>query len=341
MRGMTYVRAFDHESDLLAGNSWSDPHIRKVHVYLPPNYSDRRKDPYAVIFMLAGWSGRGAHYLTDGGAFSWSIPERLDHLIESKQMPPAIVVFPDCTTRLGASQYVNSSVNGPYMDYLCDELVEWVDRRFHTHKTRDYRGLIGHSSGGFGALATCMMRSDRFSALCSSAGDTWYEYLYTHTIPQTIATLNKAGGVGAFVDTFLGNPNPRGLLGGSATIAMLNLSMASCYMPNPNVEHIKGDLWFDLETGVILDDVFSRLLAWDPIHMIDHHVTELRNLRWIHLEAGDNDEYGLQLGHRQFASRLAGLGIDHCIEEYAGKHGGHHYRMPSRIAKMLEAIGAV
>ena len=57
-----------------------DPHVRKLPVYLPPNYSDRRKQPYPVVFLLAGWSGRGASYLNDGGAFSWSLAERLDTL---------------------------------------------------------------------------------------------------------------------------------------------------------------------------------------------------------------------------------------------------------------------
>ena len=158
MTAMTYVRAFDHTSELLEGNAWGDPHVRKVHVYLPPDYSDRRKDPYPVVYLLAGWSGRGAHYLSDQGAFSANLTERLDGLIGSKSMPPTIVVFPDGSSRLGASQYVNSSVNGPYMDYLCDELVQWVDRRFHTHASRDHRGLIGHSSGGFGAQAAASER---------------------------------------------------------------------------------------------------------------------------------------------------------------------------------------
>ncbi len=337
---MTYVRAFTHRSEILDDNAWGDPSERKLPIYLPPNYSDRRKEPYPVVFLLAGWSGRGANYLADGGAFSFSLAERLDTLIQTRQMDPVIVVFPDCATRLGASQYVNSSVNGNYMDYLCDELVDWVDQRFHTHKSRDYRGLIGHSSGGFGALATAMMRSDRFSALCSSAGDSWYGYLYTHTIPTTINTLAQAGGVGPFVDRFLQCPNPRGLLGHAATITMLNLCMCSCFMPNPHVPHIKGDLWFDLDTGELIADVWNRFLAWDPLNMVEHHVTELKSMAWIHLEAGTEDEYGLQLGHRQLAAKLSRLGIDHVIDEYPGKHGGHHYRMPNRIARMLEHMRA-
>src|SRR5690606_14949066 len=76
-RFMTYVRAFTHRSELLQDNLWGDPAERQVYVYLPPSYSERRREPYPVVFLLAGWSGRGAHYLADGGAFSFSIPERL------------------------------------------------------------------------------------------------------------------------------------------------------------------------------------------------------------------------------------------------------------------------
>ncbi|MCA9621059.1 MAG: hypothetical protein KC731_18680 [Myxococcales bacterium] len=337
---MTYVRAFTHESEALANNAWGDPTRRKVHVYLPPGYSDRRRDPYAVVFMLAGWSGRGAHYLADQGAFGVNLTDALDEAIEARRMPPAIVVFPDGSAKLGASQYVNSSVNGAHMDYLCDELVDWVDTRFHTHQSRDYRGLIGHSSGGFGALACGMLRSDRFSAICSSAGDCWYEYLYTHTIPTTIATLEQAGSVSSFLARWLATGSPTVTLGPAATITMLNLSICSCFMPNPNVPHILGDLWFDLETGALIDDVFRRLLDWDPLNMVDRHVTDLKSLRWIHLEAGREDEYGLQLGHRQLAAKLRGLDLEVRVDEYAGRHGGHHHRMPSRLGLMLEAMGA-
>ncbi len=335
---MTYLRVFNHTSHVLRNNSLGDPHVRQLPVYLPPSYSDRRPVPYPVVYLLAGWSGRGAHFLSDGGAFSWSLADRLDQLIESKQIPPTIVVFPDCSTRLGGSQYVNSPVNGPYMDYLCDELTSWVDERFHTHRSRYYRGVVGHSSGGFGALACGMLRSDRFSAICSSAGDSWYEYLYTHSIPLTIATINRAGGIKPFVNRFLQSPNPRGLLGHAATITMMNLSMCACYTPNPHVPVIFGDLWFDLHSGEIIEEVFRRLCAWDPIRMIDHHVTALRSLSWIHLEAGTEDEYGLQFGHRQISRKLKKLGIDHVIDEYPGRHSGHHYRMADRIARVVERL---
>ena len=192
--------------------------------------------------------------MSDGGAFSHTLPERLDQLIESKQMPPAIVVLPDATSRLGASQYVNSAVNGPYMDYLCDELVDWADRRFHTHKSRDYRGVVGHSSGGFGALVTGMLRADRFSAICSSAGDSFFDHCFRNAIPTVIEQVRDAGGVHDFVEMYLASPNPVELLGADKLVTMLYLSMCSCFTPNANVPTIVGDLWFDLETGELNDD---------------------------------------------------------------------------------------
>jgi len=335
---MTYVRAFEHTSRLLENNPMGDPHVRRVHVYLPPDYSDRRREPYPVVFMLAGWGGRGGRYLDDPGSFGVPLPERLDDMIRACELPPCIVVFPDGSTRLGASQYVNSPANGPYMDYLCDELVDWVDERFHTHKSRDFRGVMGHSSGGFGALAAGMLRSDRFGAVTSSAGDCWYEFLYTHTIPQTIEAIQAAGGVHPFVESFLACPNPMGLLGSRAIVAMLNLSMASCFTPNLEVPLLRGDLWFDLETGELLDEPWNRLLAWDPLRMIDRHVAELRSLRFLHLEAGREDEYGLCLGHRQLAKKLERYGIRHEINEYPGRHSGHHHRMPSRLQRMVRHL---
>src|SRR5262249_3962811 len=36
-----------------------------------------------------------------------NLPERLDRLIGEERMPPVVVAFPDCFTRLGGNQYIN------------------------------------------------------------------------------------------------------------------------------------------------------------------------------------------------------------------------------------------
>jgi hypothetical protein len=45
------------------------------------------------------------------------LKRRLDRLIASGKCPPVIVVAPDCLTRLGGNQYINSSATGRYEDY--------------------------------------------------------------------------------------------------------------------------------------------------------------------------------------------------------------------------------
>ena len=53
--------------------------------------------------------------------------ERLDAMFASGDCPAALVVFVDAWTSYGGSQFLNSSSTGPYMDYLCDEVVPFVD----------------------------------------------------------------------------------------------------------------------------------------------------------------------------------------------------------------------
>lgn len=332
------VRVHLHESKLLRGNPMGDPHVRRLPVWVPPGYDAKRAEPYPVVFLLAGWSGRGARYLDDTGAFTPSLPDRLDAAVRDGTLKPTIVVFPDAATKLGASQYVNSISNGPYMDYVCDELVDFVDAQYHTHRSRDFRGTIGHSSGGFGALVIGMLRPDRFSAIGSSAGDGWYEWLYFKPIPAMIAVLERAGGVGPFIEKFLAHPNPRDCLSRDEVETMMNLSMCACYAPNPNVPVLKGDLYFDPHTGELVPSVWKKFLDWDPVLMVDKHAEALKKLRWIHLQAGTDDEFALHLAHRQLAKRLVAHGIDHVIDEYPGKHGGHHWRMAERIRRMVDQM---
>lgn len=332
------IRTLEHTSQLLAGNLMGDPHVRRLPVYAPPGYDENRAEPYPVLYLLAGWSSRGARYFEDGGAFGESLPERFDRMIGDGTARPFVAVFPDCTTRLGASQYIDSAANGPYMRYLCDELVPFVERHFHVARDARYRGLLGHSSGGFGALVTAMLRPDAFRSICSSAGDGWYAHLYVGPIPKVIHVVEQEGGVVPFIEAFLKSPDPWGLLPPDHGLAMMCLGMCTCYAPNLDVPVLKGDLYFDLETGELVPDVWGKFLAWDPVLMVERHLDALRSMRWIHLEAATEDEYGLHLAHRQLARRLREHGLSPVVDEYPGKHGGHHYRFGDRVRRMLDAM---
>lgn len=326
-------------SEAIKGFPMGDPHERTFPVYLPPNYDAKNSEPYPVIFFLAGFSGKGATYLTDDSAFGTPLPARFDRAINAGTMRPFIGVFPDGTSKLGCSQYVNSSAFGNYMDYFCDELPKFIDSKFRTHGSRDFRAIAGHSSGGFGALVTGMMRPEAYSCILSSAGDSFYEVSLLRNITLSLIEIEKAGSVEKFVSSFLENENPKSLSSAQFE-TMLTIAMAPCYAPNVNHPPVYGDLFFELKTGTVIPEIWEKYMAWDPVRMVDRYAMNLQKLKYIRLESGAQDEHALQFGHRQIAKKLTAHGIGFEFEEYPGKHGGHHWRFEGRVRRILEAMYA-
>src|SRR4030095_9150432 len=150
------------ESRILRSNPIRDPFVRDLPVYLPPSYYTSSTE-YPVVLCLAGFSG---------SAWSWfnfqawlpTMDERMDSLIASG-VPEMILVFPDGFTRYGGSQYLDSPAVGDYASYLTEEVVPFVDQMYRTKKDRRFRGIMGKSSGGFGAITMAMNRPDLFSAV--------------------------------------------------------------------------------------------------------------------------------------------------------------------------------
>lgn len=141
-------------SDALRGNPLGDPFVRRVPVYLPPGYADSSQR-YPSAYVLTGFTGRGAMLLNDA-AWDENIAERMDRLIAQGKVRPMILVMPDCFTRIGGSQYINSSAVGNYEDHVVKELVPFVDGKYRTLAHRDHRAVVGKSSGGYGSVILAM-----------------------------------------------------------------------------------------------------------------------------------------------------------------------------------------
>src|SRR5262245_45868529 len=170
-RGRIEITRF--ESEVLRGNPLGDPHVRRVPVYLPPSYDHEPQRRYPVVFVLTGFMARGRMLLNDD---PWSTPldERMNALVE-KGCEEMILVMPDCFTRFGGSQYLNSSATGRYQDHIVRELVPWVDRTYRTLASRDHRGVAGKSSGGYGSLVLGMTHPETFGAIVSHSGDVCFD----------------------------------------------------------------------------------------------------------------------------------------------------------------------
>lgn len=319
----------------LVGFPMGDSPTREFPVYVPPGYDP--KVSYPVVYFLAGFSGRGSGYLADNSAFEKGLPTRWNQAIQEKRLKPFVGVFPDGTSKLGCSQYVNSPAFGNYMDYLCDELIPFVESKYSVAKNRKQRILTGHSSGGFGALVTGMLRPDAFATICSSAGDSFYEVSLLKNIKDAVSEIEKAKGVANFIKEFLSLNTTSGVSPVKFE-TMLTLAMAPCYAPNLKNAPLYGDLFFDETTGEVIPEIWEKYLAWDPVRMVPKYAGNLRQLDFVLLEAGREDEHGLHLGHRQIAKQLKALEVKHEVVEYPGRHGGHHWRYEDRLVRLLNKL---
>jgi len=322
------------ESDLLAGNPLGDPEIRPLYVYRPPGVELDHPRPLPSIYVIQGYTGQ-LDMWTQRNAFEPTVIERVDALFASGTCPDAIVVFVDAWTAYGGSQFLNSSSTGRYMDYLCDEVVAFVDDRYPTAADRDHRGLTGKSSGGYGAMVVPMLRPDVFGGLASHAGDALFEYAYIPEFPVVARTLQDEF-EGSF-DVFFERLAEQDHFDFERFRAIEIYGYAAAYSPDP-ANPGKALIPFDLATGRVDEDVWAQWLEKDPVRMAPAHADALRSMRRVYLDAGRRDEYFLDLGAQAFAAQLDKLGVEHTLDLFDGKHGGISYRYPGAIRELVLAL---
>ena len=325
------VKLFRHDSAALRGNALGDPAERDLYCYVPAGYDTSGRN-YPVIYFLSGYTGFG-RLLLNADAFAESMDQRLDRLIASGAMPPSIVVMPDCFTKLGGSQYLNSSAVGNYETYIIDELVGFVDEQLRTLRGRDHRAVTGKSSGGYGAMRLAMRHPDVFGAFGSHSGDCYWEYCFLPDFPKLVMQLEKHGGVAGFLAAFDALPKKPH----DTTIILMMLAMAACYSPNPASPY-GFDLPIDEATGEVRADVWARWLENDPIRMAARHADALRSMKAIFLDAGLKDEWNLQLGARMMCKRFDAIGVPYIHEEYDDGHMGVVYRYDRSLTILAKAI---
>ena len=323
------------ESEALRGNPASDPHRRVVPVYLPPSYDSSPSRRYPSAYVLTGFTGRGRMLLNDA---PWvpSLDQRMDALIASGRSGEMILVMPDAFTRYGGSQYIDSSATGRYGEHLSRELVGWIDGRYRTLASPEHRGVMGKSSGGYGAIVHAMTHPEAFGAVACHSGDMYFDYCYRGDVPKACSIMQQAGGVQAWLEAFEVKPQKK-----HDDLLTLNiLAMAAAYSPNPATPPFGIDLPCDLETGAFREEVWARWLEHDPLRILERRSEALRSKKLVYLDCGTQDEWHLHHGARMFARRLAALGIPHQHHEFDDGHMNVSYRYDVSLPQMAAALGA-
>ena len=325
------------ESDALADNPLGDPARRPLYVYRPPGVELDHPRALPTVYVIQGFTGQ-LDMWTAHSAFEPNMIERVDAMFAARACPDAILVFVDAWTSRGGSQFINSASTGRYLDYLCDEVVAFIDDRYPTISERDHRGIAGKSSGGYGAMVVPMLRPDVFGALASHAGDALFECCYQKDFPNVARALrdNFDGSYEVFFEHLAGADHFDFARYGAT---FETYGYASAYSPDLTAPG-RALLPFEVSTGRLLDDVWALWLEHDPVRMAPRHADALRSMRRIYLDAGKADEYYLDLGAQAFAQELSKIGAAHTLELFDGKHGGITYRYPGAIRELVTALQA-
>jgi S-formylglutathione hydrolase FrmB len=322
------------ESEALRGNALGDPAERPVWVYVPPAYDAEPGRRFPTIYLIQGLTGQ-LDMWRNRSAFRRSVPELVDDLFARDDVPPAIVVWVDCWTRLGGSQFLDSPATGRYHTYLCDEVVPWVDARYRTLPSAAHRGIAGKSSGGYGAMVTALLRPDLFGGLATHAGDALFETVYLPDVRVGVRALRDQYG-GSF-ERFWTDFRSRVAFTRAHDEVLLNLwCMAACYSADADGT---VRLPFDPATGAFVPEVWDRWLALDPVRMVADRADAARSWKAVYVDAGKRDEYFLDLGAEAFRRALADVGVtDVFFELFDGTHGRIEYRYPLALRYLAERL---
>ena len=318
------------DSEVLKGNLLGDPTSRRIDIYVPHGHDGQG---LPLLVDIVGFTAGGPAH-TNWKNFGENVPERLDRLIASGAMPPVVVAFPDCFTRLGGNQYINSSAMGRWADFLLQEAVPFIERGFGCGGT-GRRGLFGKSSGGYGAIVHAMLYPDFWSAAACHSGDMGFEHVYLPEFPAVLRALAPfKGDIRAWLDAFAAKKKASD----ADVHILMMLAMCATYDPDPTA-FLGIRLPVDPDTCEVIPARWENFMAWDPVVMVDRLGPGLRSLKALYIDCGDIDQYNLVYGARRLHRALARQEILHTYEEFPDTHSSVDYRMDISLPFLARALG--
>lgn len=280
----------------LEGNLEGNAVERDVLVFLPPSYATESERRYPVVYALHGY------FI---GAEQWTHEIHAPQTIEgafgqgAKEM---IVVLPDSKTVHNGSMYSSSVTTGDFENFIARDVVSYIDAHYRTIPTRESRGLVGHSMGGYGATRIGMKHADVFGSL--------------YIMSPCCLSPRPAAPANAETDRLLEQIKTPADSAKLPFMARAQLAAAAAWSPNPN----NPPMFLDLPTkdGQVRPDVLGKWAANAPLAFIDQYTANLRRYRGIALDVGDQD--GLRSDTGKLHDALDAYGIANTFEIYSGTH---------------------
>ena len=318
------------DSEVLTSNMLGDPSRRIIDVYVPHGH-DGRSLP--LLVDIVGFTAGGPAH-TNWKSFGENMPERLDRLI-AEGMKPVVVAFPDCFTKLGGNQYINSVAMGRWADFLLQEAVPFIEARLNCGGT-GRRGLFGKSSGGYGAIAHALLYPDFWSGAACHSGDMGFEWAYLPEMPSLLRALKPHNND---IKSWLAEFFSKKKTNEKDIHTLMNFAMCATYDPDPNA-YMGVRLPVDLDTCEIIPERWNNFMAWDPVVMAETRGAGLKKLKALYVDCGDIDQYNLLYGARRLHRLLQRMDVTHTYEEFSDNHSSVDYRMDTSLPFLAKALSS-
>ena len=263
-----------------------------------------------MVYLLHGFKAKNRLWTGSGQpGRGLQLQELADDLINRGVMQPLIIVMPDGSNAYGGSFYLNSAVTGNWEDFICRDLVGYIDRTYRTIPQAGpgvWPDIPWEATGPFSWVCAIRRSSTAVYALspaCLVFAEHFLKLQRTNLLAVTKLTNREQ-----FPDL---EWRDQVIIAAGAAVA-----------PNP-----KKLPWLcDLPLGEVdgqaglNDAIWQQWLKSDPYTLLEPLKGNLSRLR-LAFDMGEADRMLPQC--RLVHQSLDRLGIPHSYEEYQGDHASH------------------
>lgn len=133
----------------------------KYNVYTPASFDDSGLTAYPVLYLLHGLSDYYGAWNNNA-----QLGEVADELLAAGKICPMVIIMPNAggpDTRNTWNGYFNMPGHS-YEDFFFQELVPWVEARYHIQGDKAHRAISGLSMGGGGSTVYSQKHPEMFSS---------------------------------------------------------------------------------------------------------------------------------------------------------------------------------
>lgn len=172
-------------SSLIKKFSFYSKHLKikkSFYVYFPKAYHNLKKR-FPVIYLLRGHESEWVNKKQDATRNGKNIKNVMDELIQSKIIPPALLVMPGLSSNdnsipglavnffdVSLAQNKPGIGTGQFEDYFVNDLIPYIDNRFRTKADKQFRSIDGFSVGGYVSVMLGLKHPELFSSIGSYDG---------------------------------------------------------------------------------------------------------------------------------------------------------------------------